>query len=743
MSIQKFSVEWAGKNLEIEVGKYASQANGACTVRYGDTVVLATATMSESLREGIDFFPLMVDYEERLYAAGKIKSSRFMKREGRPTDEAILTGRLVDRSIRPLFNDEMRNDIHVVLTVFSVDGENDSDVISLIAASTALMISDIPWDGPIAGARIGKIGDEFVLNPTFLAREKSELDLIVSGTEDRVIMLEAGANELSEETVNDAINFAQKHFRKITDFITKVQKEVGKAKRAVEEPASTDEEAAAREEKRAIILKTEEFLSKQHGEALFGPPKASKKERHEAQNALEEAVDLHLKDLGYGKEKRKYGIEYVESFLEAAATKAILDDDKRVDGRSLTDIRPLNIEVSPIPRTHGSAVFSRGETQVLNAVTLGAPSDEQTLEGMEFSGKKRYFHHYNFPSYSVGETGTNRGPGRREIGHGALAERAILPLLPPKEEFPYTIRSVSEVLSSNGSSSMASTCSSSLALMDAGVPIRSHCAGIAMGLASDKTGRWKILTDIQDLEDGTGGMDFKITGTRKGITAIQMDTKTSGLSKEIVEATLSQSMSARHKLLDAMEAVIPSPRQELSPFAPRIVSFRINPDSIRTVIGPGGKTINEIIDKTGVTMDIENDGLVMITSNNAEAAKKAEEWVKNLTREVKVGEIFQGKVTRLMDFGAFVEILPKQEGMVHISELADYRVDKVTDIVKIDDEVTVKVIEIDSMGRINLSMRQAKHPDAPIEVRPRSNGRDRGGRGDRGGRDRGRGDRRF
>lgn len=742
MQTQKFSLEWAGRNLEIEVGKFAGQANGSCTVRYGDTVVLATATMSDNIREGIGFFPLMVDYEERLYAAGKIKSSRFMKREGRPSDEAILTGRLVDRSIRPLFDDRIRNDIQVVLTVFSVDGENDSDVPSLVAASCALMISDIPWNGPVAGIRVGKIGDELVLNPTFAAREKSDLDLVIAGTTERVLMLEAGANEISEKAMAEAIAFGGKHLRKVLDLIEEVQRAVGRPKRAIEEAPATDEEAAAREEKNLIIAKTEEFLQSRIEEALFGNLRASKAERREARELLEIAVDEHLKSLGYGKDKRRFGVDHVETFVERAVTAAILDNNRRVDGRMLTEIRPLQIECGIVPRTHGSAIFSRGETQVLGTATLGAPGDEQTLEGMEFSGKKRYFHHYNFPPYSVGEVGPMRGPGRREIGHGALAERAIMPLLPlVKEEFPYTIRAVSEVLSSNGSSSMASTCCSSLALMDAGVPLRSHCAGIAMGLASDASGRWKVLTDLQDLEDGKGGMDFKIAGTRVGITAIQMDTKTQGLTKEMIDATFSQAFEARMKILDAMEAVLPAPRSELSPYAPRIISFRINPESIRTVIGPGGKMINEIIDKTGVSIDIENDGLVMITSTSAEAAVKAQDWIKNLTREVKVGEIFEGKVTRTLEFGAFVEILPKQEGLVHISELDERRVEAVTDVVNIGDTVKVKVIEIDSMGRINLSMRQAKHPDAPVEVKKRpasSHGRDRGdrNRGDRGRHDR-------
>lgn len=731
MQTQKFSVPWAGRDIEIEVGKYAGQANGSCTVRYGDTVVLATATMSDSVREGISFFPLMVDYEERLYAAGKIKSSRFMKREGRPSDEAILTGRLIDRSIRPLFDDRVRNDIQVVLTVFSVDGENDSDIPALVAASTALMISDIPWGGPIAGIRVGKVGDEFVLNPTFAAREKSDLDLIIAGTDERVLMLEAGANELKEEVVKEAIAFGQKHLREIVALIEEVKAKCGKPKRIIEETPKTDEELSAKEEEKTIIEKTEKFLEEKIEGALFSNARASKAERYEAREELGEKVDAHLKELGYGKEKRKVGVEHVEDFLERAVSEAILSRERRVDGRSLKEVRTLQVEVGAIPRTHGSAVFARGETQVLNAVTLGAPSDEQTVEGMELSGKKRYFHHYNFPAFSVGETGPNRGPGRREIGHGALAERAIMSLLPSREEFPYTIRAVSEVLSSNGSSSMGSTCSSSLALMDAGVPLKRACAGIAMGLASDQKGRWKVLTDLQDLEDGKGGMDFKIAGTRVGITAIQMDTKTNGLTKDIVSQTLSQAHEARMHILDAMDSVLPAPRSELSPYAPRIVSFRINPESIRIVIGPGGKMINEIIDKTGVNIDIEDDGLVMITSTDAEASQKAVDWIKNLTREVKVGEIFDGKVTRIMDFGAFVEILPKQEGMVHISELADHRVDKVTDVLNINDVVKVKVIEIDSMSRINLSVRQAKNPDAPVEVKPRG-----GGGGNREGRDR-------
>ncbi len=760
--IEKFETQWGGRTLSIEVGKYAGQANGACTVRYGDTVVLATVVLSDSKREGIDFFPLMVDYEEKLYAAGKIKSSRFMKREGRPSDEAILTSRLVDRSIRPLFDDRMRNDVQVIASVLSVDMENDSDIPALVGASCALMISDIPWGGPVAGIRIGRIPSEdpsreaeWVINPTFAAREKSMLDLVVAGTPDRVVMIEAGANEVPEEIMEEAITFAQKHLREVMALIEGVRAKVGKPKLPLLEP-TTNEEKQARDERAALLDDARSFLLPKIRDAFFGAPRASKDERREAGDKLTDELEAYLTRKNIGKEKRAAALDAVGGMIEAEVSRAVLEDERRVDGRKLDEIRALTVEVGVLPRTHGSGHFLRGETQVLSTVTLGAPSLVQTIEGMEISGKKRYMHHYNFPPFSVGEVGPLRGPGRREIGHGALAERGLFPVLPPKEGFPYTIRVVSEVLSSNGSSSMASTCGSTLALMDAGVPISAPVAGIAMGLASDeKSDRYKILTDLQDLEDGKGGMDFKITGTRTGITAMQMDTKTTGLTPQIVHETLVQARGARYKLLDAMEAVIAAPRAELSQYAPRIVSIQINPERIRDVIGPGGKIINEIIEKTGVEIDIEQTGLVMITSVSAEAAARAVEWVKNLTREVKSGEVFQGKVTRILDFGAFVEILPKQEGLVHISELAPFHVRAVTDIVKTGDTIPVIVTGIDDMGRINLSLKQAPgytveqygkgaEQHANEEPPPRRGGFFRGGgRSDRGGRGDDRRGRRF
>ncbi|MBI4280905.1 polyribonucleotide nucleotidyltransferase [Candidatus Uhrbacteria bacterium] len=712
--IQSFETQWGGKTLSIEVGRYAGQANASCTVRYGDTVVLGTCVLSHAKREGIDFFPLVTDYEEKLYAAGKIKGSRFIKREGRPSDEAILTSRMIDRSIRPLFDDRLRNDVQVITTVLSVDMENDSDIPALVAASSVLMLSDIPWQGPIAGIRVGRLPSEdpakepeWVINPSFSAREKSQLDLIVAGTPERVIMIEAGANEVDEGVMEEAIRFAQKHLGEVITLIGEVADVAGKAKRPVF-LATTDEEMQAQAEKEALLTEAKQFLAPKIREAFFGAPRASKDERRAAREQLTKELENYLIGKNIGKDKRLAALNAVRNFIEAEVSRAILEEERRVDGRGLTELRPLTVEVGILPRTHGSGHFSRGETQVLSTVTLGSPSMVQTLEGMEVSGKKSYMHHYNFPPFSVGEVAPLRGPGRREIGHGALAERALLPVLPDKNQFPYTIRVVSEVLSSNGSSSMASSCGSTLALMDAGVPILAPVAGIAMGLAFDESsGAFKVLTDLQDLEDGQGGMDFKITGTQKGITAIQMDTKTKGLTPSIVSQTFKQAKEGRLQILETMTKVIPAPRPELSPYAPRIISLQINPERIRDVIGPGGKVINEIIEKTGVEIDIEQSGLVMITSVSAEAAQKAMEWVRNLTREVKAGEEFQGKVSRIMDFGAFVEILPNQEGLVHISELAPFHVRAVRDIVQVGEIIPVKVIEIDSMGRLNLSLKQA------------------------------------
>ncbi len=731
-----FSIEWGGRTLSIGVGLLAQQANGSCTVRYGDTVALCTATMGD-IRPGLDFFPLQVDFEERMYAAGRIKGSRFIKREGRPTDEAILSGRLIDRALRPLFDDRLRNDVAVVATVFSHDQENDADIPGLIGAACALTISDIPWYGPIAALRVGRVDGKWILNPTYAQTEAGDLDLIVAGADGKTVMLEAGAKQISEEDAKQAIEWALAQLSPVIELINKVKAEVGKAKANMFEP-KTDEERAKVAEDQAFKDKVFGYLKDLSPKFLFNEPLKSKKARKDAGHRLEKALDEMLEKEQVSKEKREEAADLVDEFIDLEVSRQILENGKRADGRALDEIRTLEAMVGVMPRTHGSGLFNRGATQVLSSVTLGSPGMVQTLDTMEYQMKKRYFHHYNFPSYSVGETKSNRGPGRREIGHGALAERAIMPVLPAEESFPYAIRVVSEVLGSNGSSSMGATCGSTLSLMDAGVPITAPVAGIAMGCASDeKNGKFRVFTDLQDLEDGAGGMDFKVAGTRTGITAIQMDTKTHGLPLETVKETLDMAKTARFKILDVIEKTIPAPRAELSPFAPRIEMIRINPDRIRDVIGPGGKMINEIIAACNVQIDIEDDGRVMITSTDMDGMKKAMDWVKSITREITVGEIFTGPVVRLMDFGAFVEIAPKQDGLVHISEMAPYRVNKVTDVVKVGDIVTVKVYEIDSMGRINLSMKRAlpdykESNDDQRPLRSNGNGGDRGGRGGNG-----------
>ncbi|MFA6132139.1 MAG: polyribonucleotide nucleotidyltransferase [Patescibacteria group bacterium] len=723
--IKRFSTEWGGKNLTIETGRFAEQANGACTVQYGDTVVIATATMSDTLREGLDFFPLQVEYEEKLYAAGRIKGSRFIKKEGRPTDEAVLVGRSIDRGLRPLFDDRMRNDIQVIVSCLAFDGENDPDIAGIIAASCALHISDIPWNGPIAGVRVGEINGEKVLNPSYEARLKSILDLAFAGSADRVIMVEAGANEASEEAVIEGFRFGLKHISEPLKLIEQVRKEVGKPKRDILAPKN-NEETQKKERREVVEAMARPFIIEKTKELFFSEPKASKVERRLEKSHVKELLGEFLTTKEVSKDDQKYAFAIVEEVIEEEISRAMLEEGKRVDGRGMNEIRTLFGEVAIFPRVHGSGHFKRGETQVVSITTLGAPGDEQTLDGMELVGTKRFFHHYNFPPFSVGEVKPMRGPSRRDIGHGALAEKALVPMMPDKETFPYTIRVVSEVLGSNGSSSMASTCCATLSLMDAGVPIKAPVAGIAMGLVSNKKGDWKVFTDLQDLEDSVGGMDFKIAGSKAGITAIQMDTKTDGLTMEMVEAAVNQAKEARLQILEVITTTIPAPRADLSPYAPRIITLRINPEKIGDVIGPGGKIINEIIATTGVqAIDIEDDGLVCITSTNAEGAQKAFEWVKNLTREVVAGELFKGKVTRLMDFGAFVEVLPKQEGLVHISRMAPWRVEKVSDIVKVGDEVFVKVSEIDDMGRINLSMKDAPgnvYPEKPATPPQTGNG---------------------
>ena len=715
--IQKFEKEIGGEKLIIEIGQLAKQTNGSCTVRYGDTVILATVVASENIREDIDYFPLSVEYEERLYAAGKIKGSRFIKREGRPSDTAIITARLVDRAIRPLFDQRIRNDIQVILTTLSFDHKNSGTLISLIAASVALTISDIPWAGPITGVRIGRINGEWILNPTYEARAKSDIDLIVAGTRDRVIMLEMAGNEIKEEVLLKAIEFGQKHIGKIINFIKEVEAKVGKPKNLVllegGKKLEADEKETALAKKEEIKKREQKFLDKNLEKTLFLKEIKTKADRLDKIKELEQNLEEELKKEEIGKEKKKGAFEMFQKLIKEKISKIILEKEKRVDGRKLEEIRPLSSQVGLLPCTHGSALFSRGETQILSVLTLGGPGEEQLIETVEEESKKSYMHHYNFPPFAVGEVAPIRGVGRREIGHGVLAEKALIPVLPPKEEFPYTIRVVSEVLESNGSSSMASVSGSSLALMDGGVPIKKAVAGIAMGLASeeDESGeiqKYKILTDIQDLEDGPGGMDFKAAGTYDGITAIQMDTKTHGLTLEIIKNTFEKALKARLEIIEAMNKTISAPRKELSPYAPRVTVFHIDPEKIRDVIGPGGKIINEIISKTGVAIDIENDGMVAITSTSQKALEKAVDWIKDLTREAKVGETFQGKVTRILDFGAFVEIFPGQEGLVHISELDHRHINNVKDVVQIGDIVPVKVIKIDEQGRVNLSMKALK-----------------------------------
>ena len=747
---QTFSTEWLGRPLTIKTGKLARQADAAVTVQYGDTSVLATVVEAKEERQGIDFFPLMVEFEEKLYAAGIIKGSRWIKREGRPSDEAVLTGRMIDRSIRPLFAADSKKDVQVMITVLSADGKNDYDIVSLVAASAALSIAGLNWRGPIAGVRIGRALGQYIFNPTYEERLVSEMDLIVAGTDKKIVMIEADGKEIKEADMIQAIKAGQKNLQTAIDLIAEVKKNVKVTKKPAAKKLVSAEELEAQKQMEKILDLTKQWLDKNIPVILFDKTHYTKGERKSAVSAIKEGLDQYLFDQNINSDKRRQVIsQLVEEAVEAEVTRAILKDKKRVDGRKLDEIRPLSAEVSVLPRIHGSGLFNRGETQVMSIVTLGAPGLEQALEGLEGVGTKRYMHHYNFAPFSVGEARPVRSLGRREIGHSALAEKALVPVLPTKEEFPYTVRVVSETLSSNGSSSMAATCGSSLALMDAGVPIKKAVAGIAMGLASNEDmGQWEILTDIQDLEDGAGGMDFKITGTSDGITAIQLDTKTNGLTQEMIKKTINQAKKARLEVLAAMNKAIDKPSPDLSPYAPRITSFHIEPDRIREVIGTGGKVINEIIAATGVSIDIDDDGLVMVCGTDAAKCEEAVAWIKNIVRDFKVGEIFKGKIVRLMDFGAFVQLTPNKDGMVHVSELAPYRVGRPEDFIDIGDEVTVKIIEIDDMSRVNLTMKGLPDNEPLWQEekgkqqmgdygggRPsfgggsRFNGRDRGGRG--------------
>ena len=701
---EKFKLNIAGKDLIVEINDQAEQAAGSCFVRYGDTVVLATAVMAKTTREGIDFFPLTVEYEERFYAAGKILGSRFVRRESRPSDEAIITARAIDRAIRPRFPESFRNEVQVVITCLSWDGENDPDFIGILGASVALGISNIPWTSPIAPIRIGKSNDKFIINPTYEERKEGKLDMILVGIQENneplINMIEMEGDEAQEGIIIEAYEVARPHLKNLIDFQKEIIKKVGKKKEALAEPQID----------RDLEKEFKDFLGDKLEKALFQAKKADR------DNALEDlennlAYFIEGKFPGLGKTKQTKG--FFEKEINRLVHENAIQKGRRADGRKLDEIREIKVEAGILPRTHGSGLFIRGETKALSILTLGTPSDVRLMDGMEIRGKKRFMHHYNFPPYSSGEVKPMRGPGRREIGHGMLAEKALLPLVPNFEEFPYTMRVVTEILSSNGSTSMASVSAASLALMDAGVPIKSPAAGISFGLMSNEKGDYKILTDIQGPEDHYGDMDFKVAGTKTGITAIQLDVKIAGISEEIFKKVLEAAKTARFQILDKIEKLLPQPRLELSPWAPRIFTLQIKPDKIREVIGPGGKVINEIIEKCEVSIDIEDTGRVFVTAEKETAAKKAIEWINNITREVVVGEIFQGKVKRILNFGAFVEILPGQEGMVHISQLADRRVEKVEDVVNIGDIVPVKVIAIDEQGRINLSIKELKNGYGP------------------------------
>lgn len=690
-----YTMDFAGRELSIEVGKLAEQANGACTVRYGDTLVFVAATASEEPREGIDFFPLSVNFEEKLYAVGRIPGG-FIKREGRPTEKAILTSRLIDRPLRPLFPEGYRNDVSIYASAHSIDPEYPPEVYAMIGSSLVLSISDIPFEGPTGSVAVGLVDGEYIINPNSQQREKSSLDLIVSGTKDAIMMVEAGAHEISEEEMLEAIMLAHDYIKEVVKFQEMIVKEVGK------------------EKKDYVSYLPEEELEKQVRTFAFERVKEAvmefdRKVRQERTKEVTQEIHDHFKEIYPEQASDVDSVIY--KITEEVVRSRILNDGVRPDGRAMDEIRTLSSEVGALPRTHGSGLFSRGQTQVLTICTLAALGDMQVLDGLWEEESKRYIHHYNFPSFSVGETRPSRGPGRREIGHGYLAERALEPVIPSEEEFPYTIRLVSEVMSSNGSSSMASVCGSTLSLMDAGVPIKSPVAGIAMGLIKDEASeKIAILTDIQGLEDFLGDMDFKVAGTKNGITAIQMDIKIKGIDRKILEQALEQARIGRLKIMESMLSVISEPRQALSPYAPKIIQTTIDPDKIRDVIGTGGKVINKIIDDTGVKIDIEDDGRVYISSSDQEANERALKIIQGIVKEVEVGEVYTGKVMRILNFGAFVEFLPGKEGMVHISKLAHKRVEKVEDVVNIGDEIEVKVIEIDNQGRINLSHKDTLPP---------------------------------
>ena len=691
--IQKFTTEFCGRELTIETGKMGFLADGAVTVTYGDTVVLGTAVVSNQPRAGIDFFPMLIDYEERFYAAGKISGSRFIKREGRASEHGTLSARLIDRPIRPLFPKGYRNDVQAVAMVLSVDPELSANIIAMTAISTALMMSGAPFDGPVVGVRVGLIEGELIAFPTEEQMATSQLDLTVAGTKDAIMMVEAAANEVDEETIIKAIELAHKAIQPVIELQARIAKEIG-AKAKEFDLFKADAE---------LVEVLDGFLAKRLGPAVRHQDHYI---RHDAIRNLEKEVIAQFED-NYPKADLEVSFRKV---MDAEIRRGIVEDGERPDGRKTTQVRPISAEVGLLPRTHGSALFTRGTTQALNVTTLASTSFAQMIDTMEENTTKRYMHHYNAPGYSSGEVKPMRTPGRREIGHGALAERALLPMIPSVEDFPYTIRTVSEILSQNGSSSMASVCGSTLSLMDAGVPLKKPVAGIAMGLIKHSGDKYIILTDIQGAEDFAGDMDFKVAGTVDGITALQMDIKIQGITPAIMKDALAQANIGRNHILNEMLKVLDAPRAEVNSLAPRISKLMINPEKIREVIGKGGETINRIIAETGVEIDIEDSGLIMIASVDAEGAERAIQIIRGLTEDPEIGTVYTGTVVKLMEFGAFVNILPGRDGLVHVSQMAEGRVERVSDIVNVGDQVKVKLTEIDGQGRLNLSMKAANEP---------------------------------
>ncbi|MDP2637251.1 MAG: polyribonucleotide nucleotidyltransferase [bacterium] len=694
-STQKVKI--GDKEISFEVTPLAEHANGAVLMRMGDTVLLVTAVMGKSLVDK-GFFPLSVEYEERFYAAGKILGSRFVRREGRPTDEAILTARLIDRAIRPLFPGNVRNEVQVIATCLSWDATYDPDILGLMGASFALSVSDIPWKGPLGAVRIGRVDGTFVANPSYEERTKSELDLVVAGVKDKgdviINMIEGSANEVPDDIVLEALRFAKPLLLQVIEFQEKIGKAFQKEKTVL---ATPEKDEAFEQEMRSLI-------GSRLKDALF---QGDKKTRMNAVDMLKDEIAMALEEKYPG--KGNIIQDFFEVEVDALVHEAALKEGRRVDDRKLDEVRQLSASAAILPRTHGSGLFERGQTRTLSILTLGAPGDQKLLEGMEFIGKKRFLHHYNFPPYAPGEVKPMRGPGRREIGHGMLAEKALLPVIPSVVDFPYTIRIVTEVVSSNGSTSMASVCSSSLALLDAGVPIKRPVAGISMGLMQDDNGTYALLTDIQGPEDHHGDMDFKVAGTKEGITAIQLDVKVKGITEQIAKEAFAAAKATRLKILDeVIGKVLEKPREKLPPFAPKLFVLQINPEKIGMVMGSGGKTINKIVEEFGVEIDIDDTGEVFVTGPDEEKARQAMETIKGIVKEVAIGEFYSGKVKRILDFGAFVEFAPGQEGLVHISQLDDKRVARVTDVVNVGDEVRVKVVGIDELGRVNLSIKEAK-----------------------------------